>query len=280
MSDRVTITISDGVADVRFNRPEKMNALDLEQFAAIAEAGEQVKADPSVRAVVISGEGRAFCAGLDISVMTSLGDGGADAEPADRDPADGARPARGLSTRDEGRITNLGQQVAYAWHEMPAPVIAAVHGVAFGGGIQIALGADIRFVAPDARLSVMEIKWGIIPDMTGIPMLSRLVSADVAKELALTGRIISGEEAATLGLATHVSEHPLDDALALAREIAGKNPGAVRAIKQLVNDAPTRSLADSFLEESRLISSLIGTPNQLEAVMAELEKRPAKFVDG
>lgn len=272
MSDRVTISINDGVADVRFNRPDKMNALDFEQFRAINEAGERLQADPSVRAVVISGEGRAFCAGLDITMMTGLGSGGG--EGGDR----GA--GVDLGDRDADRITNFAQQVAYVWHEMPVPVIAAVHGVAFGGGIQIALGADVRIVAPDARLSVMEIKWGILPDMTGIPMLSRLVPVDVAKELAYTGRIISGEDAARLGLATHVSATPLDDALALATEIAGKNPAAIRGMKQLFNDAPSRPLAESFKEESRLMGTLIGTPNQLEAVMAELEKRPPKFVDG
>ncbi|MCU1455284.1 MAG: enoyl-CoA hydratase/isomerase [Acidimicrobiales bacterium] len=276
MSDRVTITIDAGVADVRLARPDKLNALDLAMFAALVEAGDQLRADRSVRAVVLSGEGRGFCAGLDVAALGSM---------AGRDDAPGSQGAgaRGftadLGARDAGRITNLAQQAAYTWTELPVPVIAAVHGVAYGGGLQIALGADLRIVAPDARFSVMEVRWGLLPDMTGLQVLPRLVGLDVAKELAFTGRIVSGEDAVTLGLATRASAAPLDDALALAREIAGKNPAAIRGIKQLLELSGTRPLAESFLEESRLMGELIGSPNQIEAVMAEMEKRPANFTD-
>src|SRR5262249_60112411 len=135
---------------------------------------------------------------------------------------------------------NYAQQAAYVWTELPVPVIAAVHGVAYGGGLQIALAADMRFVAPDAQLSVMEIKWGLIPDMTGSQTLRRLVRLDVAKELTFTGRVISGTEAAALGLATHGSDRPREDALALAREVAGKSPASIRAGQQLLNRAPLR----------------------------------------
>ncbi len=274
MSDqRVTITIEDHVADVRFNRPEKINALDGEQFAAIVDAGEELKGNLDVRAVVVSGNGRGFCAGLDFgSFQQMAGGGGVDAAPK------GERPRRGIGDL-EGRITHLGQQAAYVWQELHCPVIAAVHGVALGGGCQIALGADMRVVAPDAQLSILEIRWGLIPDMTGTAMLPLLVGLDRAKELTFTGRMVSGTEAVQIGLATRVSETPLDDALALAREIAGKSPTAVRGAKKLLNASPYRGVAEQFADERATIGSLIGSANQIEAVMAYFEKRDPKFAD-
>ncbi|MCU1356511.1 MAG: fadB [Acidimicrobiales bacterium] len=277
MSDRVTIDVTDGVADVRLNRPDKMNALDGAMFAALVEAGDHVAADPAVRAVVLSGEGKGFCAGLDVGAFMGGG-----AAAGGSDGGDGEESSDSFSVlggRAEGRIANVAQQVAYTWTEMAVPVIAAVHGVALGGGIQIALGADIRIVAPDARLSVLEIRWGLLPDMTGLQMLPRLVGLDVAKELAFTGRMVSGTEAVELGLATRVADDPRAAALELAAEIAGKNPAAIRGTKALLNAAGTRPLAESFLEETRLMTEIIGSPNQLEAVMAYFEKRPAQFTD-
>ncbi len=273
MTDRVSVTVTDGVADVRLTRPDKINALDNAMFAAIVDAGEGLKSDPSVRAVVLSGEGRGFCAGLDFSsfqAMAGGGGGGGGGEGAAR-----TSPITDMS----GRITHVGQQAAYVWQELEVPVIAAVHGVALGGGIQIALGADLRIVAPDARMSVLEIRWGLVPDMTGTAMLVRLVGLDRAKELALTGRMVSGEEAAQIGLATKVSDTPLDDALAMAKEIAGKSPQAIRGIKRLINAAPGRSFADQFADERQTIGSLIGSPNQQEAVKAYFEKRDPNFQD-
>jgi enoyl-CoA hydratase/carnithine racemase len=268
MSDRVSVTVDGGVADVRLNRPEKMNALDPAMFEGLIEAGEAVKADPSVRAVVLSGEGRAFCAGLDFGSFQAMAG------------SDEKRPTGDVDLgRKDGRITNRGQQAAYVWFEMPAPVIAAVHGVALGGGFQIALAADIRIVAPDVKMSVLEVRWGLIPDMTGTQLLPRVVGLDVAKELTFTGRMVDGAEAVRVGLATRVSETPLDDALALAREIAGKSPHAVRGAKALLNLAGTVSLEDGFKAEERTIGSLIGTPNQVEAVKAYFEKRDPRFVD-
>jgi len=272
--ERVTITIEDHVADVRFNRPDKINALDGAQFAAIVDAGERLKSEPGVRAVVISGNGRGFCAGLDFgSFQAMAGGGGGD----DRPPRE-SRPQRGVGDL-EGRITHLGQQAAWVWQELPVPVIAAVHGVALGGGCQIALGADIRIVAPDAQLSVLEIRWGLTPDMTATAILPHLVGLDVAKELAFTGRMVPGEEAARIGLATKVSATPLDDALAMAREIAGKSPTAIRGAKRLLNRSPGRDVAEQFVDERETIGSLIGSANQVEAVMAFFEKRDPKFED-
>lgn len=279
MSDRVSLSVSsDGVADVRLTRPDKINALDAAMFAAIVEAGESLKTDRSVRAVVLSGEGRGFCAGLDFSSFQAMAGGQPPLPTADAGAP--APPSAGRSIMDTaGRITHLGQQAAYVWQELEVPVIAAVHGVALGGGAQIALGADLRIVAPDARISILEIRWGLVPDMTGTAMLPLLVGLDVAKELALTGRMVSGEEAVRIGLATRVSDTPLDDALALASEIAGKSPQAVRGVKRLLNASPGRPVAEQFADERKTIGSLIGSRNQVEAVTASFEKREPVFED-
>ncbi|MEO5723051.1 MAG: crotonase/enoyl-CoA hydratase family protein [Ilumatobacteraceae bacterium] len=269
MSERVTITQADGVADVRMSRPDKRNALDGAMFSALAEAGEELKSAAGLRAVVLSGEGSSFCAGLDFSSFQSMAGGDRAAASAEGSPG----------TIKEGRITHLGQQVAWVWQEVPVPVIAAVHGHALGGGIQIALGADIRIVHPDTQMSVREVHWGLVPDMSGTMTLARLVRADVAKDLIFSARVFDGREAFALGLATRLSEHPLDDALALAAEIAGRSPDAVRGAKQLINGLLNQGAAEQFAEERRIIGSLIGKPNQVEAVMANFEKRPAKFAD-
>ena len=267
MSDRVSVHIENGVADVRLNRPEKMNAIDPAMFTGLRDAGRALADEESVRAAVLSGEGRAFCAGLDFSSFGAMaGGGGRDMSTADEVFASPEGPGR----------AQLG---AWVWHELPVPVIGAIHGVAYGGGFQIAMGADIRFIAPDARLSIMEIKWGLIPDMAGTQTLRRIARLDVIKELVFTGRIISGEEAFELGLATHVSETPLADAMQLAREIAAKSPDAVRAAKRLFNESGLGSVNDGFLLESELQKKLIGSPNQVEAVRANLEKSAPVFKD-
>jgi enoyl-CoA hydratase/carnithine racemase len=266
MAERVSVSIKDGVADVRLNRPEKMNALDQAMFEGLLETGAELASDRSLRAVVLSGEGRAFSAGLDFASFAALA---AHAEPA----------AATLLRREQDNPANRAQRAAFVWTEVPVPVIAAIHGVAFGGGFQIAMGADLRYVAPDARLSVMEIKWGLIPDMTGSQTLRRLVRLDVAKELTFTGRTVSGREALELGLATHVSETPREDALALAREIASKSPDAIRAAKQLLNAAGLVGLEEGLRLEEKLQMELMGKPNQVEAVRANLEKREPKFRD-
>jgi enoyl-CoA hydratase/carnithine racemase len=267
MSDRVSVHIEDGIADVRLNRPEKLNAIDPAMFTGLCDAGRALADEKSVRAAVLSGEGRAFCAGLDFSSFGAMaGGGGGDMPAADEVFASPEGPGR----------AQLG---AWVWQELPVPVIGAIHGVAYGGGFQIAMGADIRFIAPDARLSIMEIKWGLIPDMAGTQTLRRIARLDVIKELVFTGRIISGEEAFELGLATHLSETPLADAMRLAREIATKSPDAVRAAKRLFNESGLGSVQDGFLLESQLQKKLIGSPNQVEAVRANLEKSAPVFKD-
>jgi len=272
MSDRVTCTITNGVADVRLNRPDKMNAVDGAMFAALEATGEALKTTPGVRAVVLSGEGRAFCAGLDFGSFQAMAAGTLGGRSLD---GAGAGPAR-LSA---GGLTNLGQHVAWVWHELAVPVIAAVHGVALGAGLQIALGADMRLVAPDARLAVLEIRWGLVPDMSGTVLLDRLVRPDVAKELAMTGRMVSGEEAVDIGLATRVAADPRAEALALAAEIAGKSPEAIRGVKHLVDHAASATVAEQLAEERATIGPLIGSPNQLEAISAYFDKRSPRFAD-
>lgn len=277
MSDRVQIDVDGGVAHVRLDRPDKMNALDTAMFVAIAEAGERVAADAAVRAVVLSGEGRGFCSGLDFSSFQAMASGSDEAAGDAGAGNDEGSGGTGAIFSTDDRITHLGQQVAHVWQEVPVPVIAAVHGVALGGGCQIALGADLRICTADARFSVLEIKWGLIPDMTGTWMLPRLVGLDVAKELTFTGRMVEGTEAVRLGLATRVDDDPKAAALALAHEIAGKSPEAVRAAKRLLNASGSVPVAEQFANERHEIGELIGSPNQVEAVMAGFEKRAPRF---
>lgn len=265
--DRVTCRVGDGVADVRLNRPDKLNALDGPMLEALATVGDDLRADRSVRAVVLSGEGRAFCAGLDRALLLASA-GGA---PGERGLADRLEP------RLPGRITNLLQEVAWVWHDLPVPTVAAVHGAAVGGGLQIALAADLRVVAPDARLAVLEIRWGIVPDMGGTHFLPRLVGVDRAKELTWTGREVGGAEAARIGLATRLADDPLAEARRLAAELAGRNPDAVAAAKRLLDGSLATDPADQLLAESTAMAALIGSANQVEAVNAYVEQRPPVF---
>ena len=285
MSRSVSVTIEGGVADVRLNRPDKLNALNQHLMAGLVEAGTTLAGDPSVRAVVLSGEGRGFCSGLDFSAFQMMA---GDAPPADAQPtelqadeaeASGDLAAGIMSTGD--RDTHLAQESAWTWQRLPVPVIAAIAGPCLGGGLQIALGADIRIVAPDAKLSVLEMRWGLIPDMTGTWVLPRLVGDDVARELTFTGRMVSGTEAAALGLCTRVADDPFAEAMALATEIAGKSPRAVRQAKRLLQAsiAPGRTPSEHFLDERTTMGSLIGSPDNVEAVGAYFEKRDPVFPD-
>lgn len=281
MAPRVTISVVDGIADVRLNRPDKLNALDTPMVDGIVQAGAALAADHSVRVVVLSGEGRGFCAGLDASSLGALAGGGLpEPEPEFAEAYERVGALSGsLTERLPERITNIYQEVAYLWTTLEVPVLVACRGPVLGAGLQIALGGDIRFTAPDAKWSVLETRWGLLPDMTGIQQLVRLTGLDVTKELCFTGRMLSGDEAHALGLATHVTDDPHGDAMALAEELCGKNPAALRGIKALTNAAGTRPLAESLLAESELMAALIGSPNQVEATMAHLEGRPPRFVD-
>jgi len=316
MSDRVVVNVVDGVADVRLNRPDKLNALDNAMFQALVETGVELARDRALRAAVLSGEGRAFCAGLDFASFAAMSteaseanqssgvsasarpqaaEGGAQRAVGERRSsragARSERSERSQQLRDSSATTsllardsaespaNFAQRAAWVWTELPVPVIAAVHGVAYGGGLQIALGADLRLVAPDARLSVMEIKWGLVPDMSGTQTLRRLARLDVVKELTFTGRIVSGTEAVALGLATRAVESPREAALEMAREIASKSPDAIRAAKRLLDASGDLDVAEGLRLEEQLQRSLIGGPNQVEAVRANVERRAPRFRD-
>jgi enoyl-CoA hydratase/carnithine racemase len=269
MEQRVSISITDGVADVRLVRADKMNALDGAMFEALVAATDRLSRESGVRAVVLSGEGRAFCAGLDMGRFATMAEKGGNGIPGGEN--------RDLTVRSHG-IANLPQQAVWGWRQLAVPVIAAVQGVAFGGGFQLALGADMRFVAPDARMSIMEIKWGLVPDMAGTPILASLVRDDILRELTYTGRIFSAEEALAYGLATRVCDDPRAAAFEVAREIAGKSPDAIRAAKRLFGKL-TVDPAPALLAESVEQQKLIGSLNQLEAVRANIEKRAPTFAD-
>ena len=259
---RVTIEIADHVAVVTLSRPEKHNALDVAMFDAIIGAAERLRDEPGVRAVVLHGDGPSFCSGLDLMSIASAGDG-----------------LDSLQAPLRGEVPNWFQRAGYDWLRVPVPVIAALHGNCLGGGLQIALGADIRIAAPDARLSVMEIKWGLIPDMSITRTLPRLVGIDVAKELTYTGRVFSGAEARELGVVTQLSDDPLAAARALAAEIAARSPDAVRGAKRLFDESWTGSAPETLALEAAIQLKLVGSPNQLAAVSAGFTKQPAEFVD-
>ena len=262
-NDRVSITMEGhGVAQVRMTRSDKMNALDPAMFEALIDAGRALFDMPGLRAVVLAGEGRSFCAGLDMGSM-------ADTARHDRAP---------LTGRSHGNA-NRPQQAAMLWRKLPVPVIAAVHGVCFGGGLQIACGADFRVVAPDARLAVMEMKWGLVPDMGGYALWRGTVRDDILRELTYTNREFTGQEALHYGFATIVDANPVARATAIAQEIANRNPHAQRAAKVLFNRYLETSTDDILMGESIEQQRLIGGKNQIEAVMSQMEKRPGNFID-
>ena len=264
MEARVSIEISDGVADVRLVRTDKMNAVDDVMKSAVIAAGDRLRQEQGVRVVVLSGEGRAFCAGIDTGRFS-----GAQA---------GTRRTSTHTPRTRGML-NDSQYFVWVWRELPVPVIAAVHGVAFGAGFQLMLGADMRYIAPGTKLSIMETKWGLVPDMAGTQLFRHLAREDIVRELTYTGRVFGAEEALAYGFATRVTEDPHAVAMATAREIAARSPSAVRAAKRLLNAAPVCDVASGLLAESMEQDLLIGRPDQQEAVRANAEKRPPVFVD-
>ena len=262
MKDRVDIRIDDHVAEVTLNRPDKMNALDMEMFHALDEAARTLGSAETVRTIILRGAGENFCAGIDLSVFQGAADiGAAMLEPVEDSPA------------------NIFQRAAYAWRVLPVPVIGVVRGVTFGGGFQVAMGADLRIAGPDARFSIMESKWGLIPDMAISATLRHIMPPDRVKELAWTARVFDANEALRLGVVTAIEDDPLAAARLMAREIGEKSPDAVRGIKCLVNEAWQRSEKDSLALEAQLQLRLLGAHNQAEAVRANLEKRAPVFVD-
>lgn len=263
--ERLAITIEDGIAEVALNRPDKVNAMDEAMFAALSAAGDEMASLIGLRAVILYGQGKGFCAGIDTSLFQVFA-GRIDALRTE------------MQAPPDGRNANRFQHPCTVWADLPVPVIAALHGPVYGAGMQLALGADMRLCAPDARLSIMEAKWGLIPDMGLTRLLPGLMRADQALELMLTARVLHAPEAAGLGLVTRLAEDPLAEARALARAIAGRNPDAVRGAKALMRAAWPGD--DSHLAlEARLQAAIMGSPNQIEAVMAEMQNRPPRFAD-
>lgn len=268
--ERVQVEVEDRIAHVRLNRPEKKNALDGPMFEGLLAAARRLAEDRRVRAVVLSGAGGSFCSGLDLSNLSDMAGGGLSAE------SDSVQAAVQDLSRDGA---NRAQQLAWLWQELSIPVIAAVEGVAYGGGFHIALGADMRIVAPDARIAFVEITWGLVPDLSGTQALRRIVPLDVSKKLIFTGEPITGEQAVALHLATEVRKAPLERAFELARVIAARSPEAIRAAKKLLNASALVPLAEGLANEMAASSNLMGSRNQIEAVIAKLEKRLPVFED-
>ncbi len=259
---RVTVTYQDHIAHVRLTRPDKMNAVDQQMIDAVIAAGQEVAASDA-RVVVLSGEGKAFCAGIDITGLSGM---------IGKDPAELLMPR----THGEG-TTNQWQEVAMIWSRLEVPVIAALHGAVYGAGLQLALGADIRIAAPGTKLAVMEMKWGILPDMGGMVLLPKLVRSDVLRRLTYTAQAVDAAQAERWGLVTELADDPLAAAMELAGVIAGKSPSAIRAAKVLIAFAETEGAAAVLEEESRAQADLIGKPHQMEVIAAEFGKRPAVF---
>ena len=260
--ERVRIDVVGHIADVRLVRSAKHNALDWEMFTSLDEASDELAERSDVRAVVLSGDGPSFCSGLDFPSFMS--------EPSRMEQ---------IFERRDGDRANLAQRITYDWQRLPMPVIASLHGNCIGGGAQLALGSDIRVAAPDVRISVMEVKYGLIPDMGLTQTLLTLVGLDVAKELTFTGRFVEAEEALRLGLVTRIADDPLDAAGELAAEIATMSPDAIRRGKRLLNEAARARSEESLELEAELQRELLGSPNQLAAVQAALGGEPAEFSD-
>ncbi|HWS37266.1 MAG TPA: crotonase/enoyl-CoA hydratase family protein [Actinoplanes sp.] len=254
------ISVSAGVAQVRLNRPDKLNALTLDTLTELAGSARRLKKDRSLRAVILSGTGDSFCSGLDIAATLR--------SPARIAKAFVPAPWRG---------TNLFQEACWAWRRLPVPVIAAVHGHCFGGGLQIALAADFRFATPDSRWSVLEAKWGIIPDMTGMRTLTELLGADVAKKLTMTAEQFDGTEARRLGLVTELHDEPVTAATDFAHTLAQKSPDALAAAKRLINGAVTGSARRTFARERREQLRLLTLPNTAILRRAVMKRSTPEF---
>ncbi len=262
--DRLLIEIKDHVAEVTLNRPDKFNAIDFAMWTELGEAGKRLAEDKSVRAVILKGAGENFCSGIDVSSLQQAGAAALEGDALDPLP---------------GSPANLFQEAAYTWRKLPVPVIAVLHGYVFGAGLQLAAAADIRVATADAKLSIMEIKWGIIPDIAITATLRDIMSVDKIKELTYSGRILSGSESESMGLVTRICDDPLAAARQLASEIASKSPDAIRAAKTLLNEAWQQTEADGLRLEATLQKTLMGSANQMEAVMANIQKRKPDFSD-
>ena len=270
INDRIQIDIDQHIANVSLARPEKMNALDQRMFEAIPMVDEALRSDPSIRCVVLSGQGGNYCSGLDKSNFEALF--------AQSNSTDDKPVSSGLLERTHS-IANTPQYAPWMWRELPMPVISAIEGVALGGGLQIAMGSDIRIATPTSQFSILELKWGLIPDMSSTQIMRHMVRDDVIRELTYTARIFSAEQAKEWGFITHINDDPLVQAKAIADEIVNKNPDAIRASKRVIEQSYYQSAAEGLMTESIEQDKIIGSPNQIEAIMSVMQKRPPKFKD-
>ena len=259
---RVSVEIKDHIAFVTLTRGDKMNGVDQDMGEALIAAAHDLKDNESVRAVVLSGEGRAFCAGLDVSSFGKLAGGDAEEIVMPRTYGNG----------------NMYQELVLAWRRLPVPVIAALHGVAYGAGFQLCSAADMRIAHPETKLSVMEMKWGLVPDMGGMALWPSYLRSDVIRQLSYTAEQVDAQQGLVWGLVTELSETPLERATELATLIASKSPSAIRAAKRLIEVAESGADEDTvLLAESREQTDLIGKPHQMEVIMANMQKRAPDF---
>jgi len=258
IQNRVTIDIKDQIAFIALARPEKLNALDMDMFEAIVKTTKIIKKNKEIRAVILSGEGAAFCSGIDVKSMFN-----------------NPLVALKLLIKPGTKASNLAQDVSILWRNLPVPVIAVTHGKCWGGGFQIALGADFRYSTPDCEFSIMESRWGLIPDMGGTVSLRELAQLDIIKELAMTARIFKGTEAKQFGLVTHVHNNPMEEAIKFAEEIKLRSPDAIASTKLLFNKTWLSSIKQALNWETKLQRKLIGRFNQRTAIKNGSKKQQA-----
>lgn len=258
-SGKVLCDVKDGVAHVRLNRPDVLNGIDLDLIDELIAIAERLKNNTAVRAVILSGEGKSFCAGLDFA-------------SAFKEKKRVARYFLALAKRD-----NRFQRFSTIWRDLPVPVVAVVHGHCFGGGVQLVAGADFRFTTPDAQWSILEAKWGLVPDMGGTVPFLDVMPLDIVQRLAMTGEVVSGERAVELGLATGVSDDPMADAMELVDQIIERSPDSVAATKRLFIRNSRGSLWSALRLERRLQSKMFKSPNTKIAREAGMKKEKPTF---
>ncbi len=263
-ASRVLLNVKDSIAHVTLNRPEKHNGLDMQMFQELIATAKTIRKDKSIRAVIMSGNGASFCSGLDFAAVSKTP----------------TMIPKFFVKLPWGR-DNTFQRVAHIWRDLPIPVIAAIHGNCFGGGMQIILACDYRIATPDSKMSILEMKWGLIPDMSGMVTLSRLTRVDIAQELTMTGRFFSGVEGAEYGLISKVSDDPMADAQALAQDMAKQSPDAIAATKYLFKKTWKKDTRGALLWERITQLRLLGRKNQRIAMKNGLSKgkAPQAFQD-
>ena len=277
INERIKLIVEDHIAQVSLARPEKMNALDQLMIDAIVQTGEIIRKDQSIRVVVLSGEGEHFCAGLDKSNFTALLETSEMSLAPNNSASENAKQFK-LADRTHG-VSNIYQHLVWLWRELPVPVLVAIEGIAFGGGLQIMLGGDCRFASSKSRFSILEMKWGLIPDMGGIQVMRQLVSDDVIRMLTYTAQEISAQQAKDWGFITDIVDDPLQHCLALAKQITQQNPDAIRVAKKVIEASNDLTAEQGLLLEAQSQDQIVGKPNQIEAVMSQLQKRLAEFSD-